>query len=244
MQFRPKLWPTVMTLPMLAVLISLGVWQLYRMEWKGALIEEVRIRSAAPPILLPVDDRIPAADLVHRPVRIVGRFMHESEMHLLNRVREGKPGLNLVTPFVRSDGGPTLLVDRGWVPMDWPGTANAEEGPEDQEIEVTGIVRVPAAPGWLIPANRPDENEWYSIDLSAMAGSVGILPFVDYYIYATGESPPVPDYPIPNVWKIDLPNNHLSYAITWFSLAVALVVIYFLYHARAAPRGQDLEDEV
>jgi surfeit locus 1 family protein len=230
-----------MTLPMLAALLALGTWQLHRMEWKAALIEEVRIRGAAPAIVLPIDDRIPAADLVHRPVRITGRFMHEAEMHLLNRVRDGKPGINLVTPFMRSDGGPTLLVDRGWAPMDWRGRVDVNGGPEQQEIEVTGVVRAPDAPGWLTPANRPDANEWYYIDLSAMAGSVGILPFVDYYIYATGESPAVPDYPVVNVWQVDLPNNHLSYAITWFSLAVVLLVIYFVYHAR--PAGPDRLDD-
>lgn len=226
-----------MTLPMLAALVALGVWQLQRMEWKAALIEEVRIRGAASAIVLPVDDRIPAADLVHRPVRVTGRFMHEAEMHLLNRVRDGKPGIDLVTPFVRSDGGPTLLVDRGWAPMDWAGTAGVDAGPEQQEIEVTGVVRAPEAPGWLTPVNRPEANEWYYVDLSAMAGSVGILPFVDYYIYATGESPAAPGYPVANVWRIDLPNNHLSYAITWFSLAVVLLVVYFVYHARPAATG-------
>ena len=227
---------------MLAVLVALGAWQLHRMEWKAALIEEVRIRGAATAIALPVDDRIPAADLVHRPVRITGRFMHEAEMHLLNRVRDGKPGIDLVTPFVRSDGGPTLLVNRGWAPIDWAGTTDVDEVPEQQDIEVSGIVRAPAAPGWLTPANRPDENEWYYVDLSAMAGSVGVLPFVDYYIYATGESPAVPAHPVANVWQVDLPNNHLSYAITWFSLAVALLVIYFVYHARLASGEEDVDD--
>ena len=268
MTFRPTFWPTVVTVPALAVLVALGGWQLYRMQWKTALIDELRIRGRAPAIELPVDTRIATSDLLYRPVRVSGRFIRDAERHLLNRVHDGTPGINLVTPLVRSDGGPTLMVDRGWAPMDWPASPDRADSAEAPEVEVTGIVRAPEPPGWLTPANRPDKNEWYYLDLSAMAGSVGVLPFVDYYIYATGEAPvirdpangeteastgkaapgaaetrPAPAFPIPNTWQIELPNNHLSYAITWFSLAVALLVIYLVYHARLGPskpgRGRD-----
>ncbi len=256
MTFRPTLWPTLITLPALAVLLALGGWQLQRMQWKAELIEELQIRGRAPAIKLPLDSRIDTSDLLYRPVRVTGHFVHDAERRLLNRVRDGRPGINLVTPFVRADGGPTLMVDRGWVPLDWPADRSADA--EAPQIEVTGIVRVPEPPGWLTPANRPNKNEWYYIDLSAMAGSVGVLPFVDYYIFATGEAPaaPVPadgdtaagtsevareaaaappaapEFPIPNTWQIELPNNHLSYAITWFALAVALLAVYVVYHIR------------
>lgn len=255
MTLRPTFWPTVITLPALAILVALGGWQLQRMQWKAALIEELQIRGQAPAITLPLDSRIATEDLVYRPVKVTGRFIYEAERHLLNRVRDGKPGFNLVTPFVRADGGPTLMVDRGWVPMDWPDRSDRGDAAEPPAVEVTGIVRTPQPPGWLTPANRPDKNEWYYIDLSAMAGSVGVLPFVDYYIYATAEKPlpedpatpgaeaaegaPAADtaaeYPIPNVWRITLPNNHLSYAITWFALAAALLAVYVIYHLRREP---------
>lgn len=261
MKFRPTLWPTVTVLPALAILLSLGVWQLYRMQWKTGLIEELQVRSAAPAITLPVDSRIPAADLLYRPVRITGRYIYDAELHLLNRVHNGKPGINLITPFVRSDGGPTLMVNRGWAPLDWNSRGGGPGTLDTPQIEVTGIVRPPSPPGWFTPANRPEKNEWYYIDLAAMAASVGVLPFVDYYVYATDEAPvpqtpteskappaeekapgeakapagpeaAAPSYPIPNTWEVMLPNNHLSYAITWFSLAAVLLVVYFAYHAR------------
>jgi surfeit locus 1 family protein len=222
----------------------------------------LQIRGGAPAIPLPVDSRIPTSDLRYRPVRITGRFIYDAERHLLNRVHAGTPGINLMTPFVRSDGGPTLMVDRGWAPMDWPAGADPTGTAGAREVEVTGIVRTPEPPGWLTPANRPDKNEWYYVDLSAMAGSVGVLPFVDYYIYATGEAPAVPEpangdtaaaadggvvpgeaeaqaapaFPIPNTWRVELPNNHLSYAITWFALAAALLAVYLVYHAQRGSR--------
>lgn len=234
MTFRPTFWPSVITAAALAVTISLAVWQgFFRLEWKTELIDELKTRGAGPVIPLPYDDRIPAEDLVYRPISVTGHYMHEAEMHLLNRVRNGKPGMNLVTPFRRADGGHTLLINRGWVPLDWPGTPT--EGDSDEPVTITGIVRVPEVPGFLTPANDPERNQWYSIDLSEMAGSAAILPFVDYYLYATAESPTTGDYPKPNEWRMDLPNNHLSYAITWAVLAGAVLVIYVIYHIRRDP---------
>lgn len=262
--FRATLWPTAVTVPALAILIALGGWQLYRMQWKAALINEMQIRGRGPTIQLPVDSRIAPADLLNRPVRVTGRYIHDAESYLLNRVRDGTPGVDVITPFVRADGGPTLMVNRGWAPFDWPDGKDRAAAVVDQEVEVMGIVRVPGSPGWLTPQNRPDKNEWYYLDLSAMAGSVGVLPFVDYYIFAIGEVPlasereaekasvgeggdsgagaarslPARTYPVPNTWRTDLPNNHLSYAITWFALAAALLAVYFVYHLRLSPDNQ------
>lgn len=245
MTFRPTFWPTLIALPMLAVLVGLGIWQLERLQWKESLIEELTLRGSGPAIPLPADDSIPVADLMYRPVTVTGQYMHEAEMHLLNRVRKGVPGIHLVTPLVRSDGGPTvLLVDRGWVPLDWPGTPVSGR----EEVTVTGIVRTPPEPGLFVPDNRPDKNDWYYLDPVAMAQSAGVLPFPDYYIYATAEAPAQPatgaasgsigsgpDHPLPNEWKVDLPNDHLSYAITWFALAVALIAVYLVYHTSRRP---------
>lgn len=257
MTSRATFWPIAITVPALAVLVALGCWQLYRLQWKTALIEELQIRERASAIALPLDDRIPVSDLLYRPVRVTGRFIHDAETYLLNRVREGRPGIKVITPFVRADGGPTLMVDRGWAPLDWSTSTEHAASAQDREVEVTGIVRAPDPPGWLTPQNRPDRNEWYYLDLSAMAGSVGVLPFVDYYIYATGETPvvnePVPGetgtgvaavppgeadnraaraFPIANTWRTDLANNHLFYAITWFALAAALLVVYLVHRVR------------
>ena len=163
--------------------------------------------------------------------------MHEAEMHLLNQVRDGLPGINIFTPLVRADGGGTLLVNRGWVPMDWPGTPIVDHNSEPLIVEVTGVVRIPESPNWLTPGNEPERNAWYFIDLAEMSAAAGVLPFTDYYVFATGEKnlsdEPAPWLtPDPNEWRIDLPNNHLTYAITWFSLAGILLIIYVIYHTR------------
>lgn len=263
--FRP-LW---IVLPALVVFISLGVWDLDRMLGKAVLMEELQIRSLAPAIPLPADDRIPAADLVFRPVRINGLYLHDSEIRLLNQSRDGELGVAVITPLVRSDGGPTLLVNRGWALADWAGpAADGDEG-HVQEVEVTGIVLTPEAPGWKTPPNDPAANEWHYVDLSAMAGSVGVLPFVDYYIYATGEASYVPEpaapaegaqtgeadapaptqvqaiepaaspYPIANVWQVDTSNDHLTYAVFWFSLAALLLAVSIVYRTHIVSRVEE-----
>ncbi|MDH5557383.1 MAG: SURF1 family protein [Alphaproteobacteria bacterium] len=234
MQFRPTLWPTLIAIPAIAILVVFGYWQVQRLQWKTELIAERQIRAAAPPIPLPTDIRIAPEDLIFRRVKLSGYYMHESELHLLNQVRDGVPGINLFTPFVRLDGGGTLLVNRGWVPMNWPGTP--VQGDDLAIVEITGVVRSENLPGWLTPANEPGRNAWYFVDLTDMSLAAGILPFTDYYIYATGEknlsTEAVPELaPIPNEWRVDLPNNHLMYAITWFSLAGILFVIYVVYHS-------------
>jgi surfeit locus 1 family protein len=229
----------VITVPALVILVLFGYWQMQRLQWKADLIQELQIRGAAPPIPLPTDARIPADDLVFRKVTVAGKYMHEAEMHYLNQVRGGIPGINIFTPLVRADGGGILLVNRGWAPMAWPG-APIEEAPVG--VEVTGVVRIPGPPGWLTPDNDPEKNVWHYIDLAGMGSSAGVLPFTDYYIYATGErtlgdaraSWLTPD---PHEWRANLPNNHLTYAITWFALAAALAAIYMIYHTKR--RGPD-----
>lgn len=237
MLFRPTFWPTLITIPALALLLALGGWQVQRLQWKADLIRELEIRGSAAAIPLPLNDRIAAEDLAHRRVTVTGRYMYEAEMHLLNRVRDGVPGIHVVTPLIRADGGGTILVDRGWVPLDWPGTPYSFYATGAVTLEVTGVVRIPEEPGMFTPDNRSAKNEWYYMDLAAMSGAAGVLPFIDYYLYATAERLPegveqAGAAPDPNEWRVDLPNNHLHYAITWFSLAAVLLVVYVVYHMR------------
>lgn len=242
MQFRPTFWPTLITIPTLVILMLFGYWQVQRLQWKMELIQELQIRDSGPAIPLLLDARISADDLMYRKVTVTGHYMHEAEMHLLNRVRDGIPGINVFTPLVLANGGATLLVNRGWVPIDWPGTPIEEHGVEPAVVEVTGVVRTPDLPGWVTPGNEPEKNNWYFIDLAGMSAAAGVLPFTDYYVFATGERN-LSDKPAPwlspdlNEWHVDLPNNHLTYAITWFSLAGALFVIYVIFHTKR--RGPD-----
>ncbi|MDH3594519.1 MAG: SURF1 family protein [Rhodospirillales bacterium] len=231
-RFRPAFWPTLFTLPMLATLIGLGTWQLQRLEWKQARIAERETRSIAPAIDLPREIADPQA-LEFRRVALTGRFLHAREMYLNGRTYKGQVGVHVVTPFVLSDGR-GLLVDRGWVPMARKDPASRPDG------QVAGIVTLEAllrSGGWtgsrtFRPDNRPEENLWFWVDPVAMAAWAGLEDPVTALYAAAGAAENPGGLPVGGQTRVTLRNDHLQYALTWYALAVALAVIYGLYHRK------------
>lgn len=231
-RFHPTLWPTLITVPTLLLLVGLGVWQLERLEWKEALIAERQSRSSQPAIALPAD-LADAARLQYLPVRVHGRFRHDREFYLAARTFEGQVGLHVVTPLVLADGR-MLLVDRGWIPDGRRDPATRPEGQVAGEIELTGLVRLPGWAGmsWLKPDNQPEENLWFWIDPAAMAAAGGLDRVISEIYLDAGPAENPGGWPKGGQTRIDLPNDHLQYAITWFTLALSLAVIYVVYHLR------------
>jgi len=102
-------------------------------------------------------------------------------------------------------------------------------------VRIQGLLRLPPSgkPAWFLPDNRPDLNYWFWVDLPAMSAADGLDRVAPFYIDAD-ETPNPSGWPKGGVTRLVLPNDHLQYAITWFSLAVALIVIYVLSHRRSA----------
>ena len=96
-------------------------------------------------------------------------------------------------------------------------------------MTVTGIVRLPTVPGWLAPENSPDTNEWYWVSIPDMTGLATAAPV---YVTATAEMPSPVALPLPEPPRIDIPDNHLSYAFTWYGLAATLAVIALVFRYR------------
>ncbi len=235
MAFRPTLWPTLFTIPAVIVLLALGTWQVQRLHWKAGLIEKLQARSVAAPIPLPAKIGNPG-DFEYRRVKVRGRFRHKKEYYLVNRSRAGKPGLNIITPLARADGGADVLVNRGWTPFELRERESRAAGLVKGTHEVEGIFRLAKGPGLFMPKNEPHNNTWFYIDPPAMAAAGALGPVGPYFILAGDKS--VGGYPIDHRWQVNLHNAHLEYAITWYALAVALVVIYFLYHRRPRPSDE------
>jgi surfeit locus 1 family protein len=84
------------------------------------------------------------------------------------------------------------------------------------------------------PENEPHNNTWFYIDPLSMSAAAGLSPVQGYYLLAANKSPG--GVPVGHQWRVDLPNNHLHYAITWFALAFGLLVIYIVYHKQAENR--------
>jgi surfeit locus 1 family protein len=225
--FRPRLVPTLIALPLLLTLLGLGTWQVQRLQWKQALIDERDAALAQPPLTL-TSSTSPGA-LRFRRAEATGTFLHERELHLGPRVHDGKAGLHALTPLRLADGG-LLLVNRGWVPEAARDPGTRPDGQVGGEVTVTGVVMAYGPPNAFTPDNDATANTWYTIDLDAMSRAVGapLLPVV-----LAADATPVPGgLPVGGQGRPELRNQHLQYAITWYALAVALVVIYVLFHRR------------
>ena len=117
MAFRPKLIPTLFTVPAVITMLFLGFWQVDRLVWKEALIERLHERATGEATDLTPGAKDEEADEFRR-VRLSGTFDHENEFLLVNRSLNGNPGMHILTPLTRSDGGGHVLINRGWVPFD------------------------------------------------------------------------------------------------------------------------------
>lgn len=230
MVFRPRLVPTLFTVAALAALLGLGIWQVQRLHWKAGLIEKLQSRAKAPPIAPPGD----AADLskfeYHR-VRVRGVFRHDREFYLVGRSMRGTAGLHVLTPLQPEGGGHPILIDRGWAPFDRRNPATRIRGQIPGMVDVVGLVRLEKGKGYFQPDNDPAKNTWYFVELDRMAQSSGLDLARGYYLVASPMAVPG-GLPVAGQWRVDVRNDHLQYAITWFSLAIALIIIYVLYHRR------------
>lgn len=228
-RFRPTLKATAIALPAFLILIALGVWQVQRLTWKTAIIATREARLTAPPLTDAA--ALTAADLdalVYRRVRLAGHFLAGHDVYLA-RSRGGKVGFQAITPLVAADGT-TVLVDRGWVPpAARKGTVAA---PPAGETVVEGVVRLASRKGWFTPDNDVARNYWFWLDPPAMAAAAGVTapPLVIQVTVAPATGPP----PWPANPRVDIPNNHLGYALTWFGLAIALAVIFVLSQRKPA----------
>lgn len=205
-----------------AILLGLGSWQMLRRAEKHALIDRIESRMAAPPVELPA--RIASAEAWdYRRVTVSGRFLHEKEIHLSSRTREGTVGVEVVTPLARP-GGTTVLVNRGWVPRDKADSGTRAAGQVAGLVTVTGIARVPPEPGLFTPENAPGKGFWIRADVAEIAASQD-LGMVLPVIVEAGPAPNPGGWPKGGRRGIHLPDNHLQYALTWYALSVVLVVV-------------------
>ncbi|NKB56097.1 MAG: SURF1 family protein [Alphaproteobacteria bacterium] len=228
MSFRPQFWPTLTTALMLIALLGLGTWQVQRHGWKSDLIEKLHSRSEAAAVELPDGPSAPDVFEFQR-VRLTGTFLHDQEFHLIGRSLRGNPGVHVLTPLRRADGKGYAIVDRGWVPFDRRAPENRAAGQIQGEVTFEGIVRLAKGPGIFTPENDPKGNNWYFVEPKLMARIAGLDALPDYYVLSGAKNIPG-GYPVTKQWRLDIRNNHAEYAITWYLMAVVLIVIYIVYH--------------
>jgi surfeit locus 1 family protein len=216
--WRRLLVPILAALPVLAVLLALGTWQVGRLHWKTGLLDRIAAAEAGPAVPLAPG----AAPPSFAKVVATGRFDHGREALLGLEVRGTVLGARLLTPLVRADGGaPALLVDRGWVPLERQATGiDRPEG----EVSVTGYVVEAEPRGSMAARDDPAGRRFFTFDPGAIARALD-LPAAAPFLLVALAPPGAPPSALPAAARsLPRPNNpHLGYAITWYGLAAALV---------------------
>ena len=229
MTFRPYPGLTIACAILFAILCGLGSWQLERLQWKLALIATVNSHMAAAPVPL---DRILAMtrdEAQYHRVRLNGRFDHAHEVYVFTTDASGAAVYHVLTPF-KTDDGRTLMVDRGEVPKERLGPASRADGNVLGEVSVTGVWRIPDAPNMLFtPPPEAGRRIWYSRNVSAMA-AVDHLTLAAPVVVEADATPNPGGWPKGGQTLISFRNQHLSYAVTWFGLAICLLGVWLAYH--------------
>lgn len=197
------------------------------MHWKHDLIARVNARVHAAPIELPPTSRLTSAApgaLDYLRVRLSGNYS-PSQTALVRAATELGTGYWAMTPLRLADGR-TVWINRGFVPA---GTAlpAVREGVPAGQVHIVGLLRASEPGGSLLQSNRPREDRWYSRDVAALsqAKGAGATPpvFVDVQ-REDGSRPAGGKAPVPGLTVIRFPDSHLSYALTWFAMAVLSAV--------------------
>lgn len=225
---RPVAW--FFFLSAFATTLALGSWQVHRLQWKQGLITKIEAaRDEAPLTALP-ETEAELSPLNFYPVSIGGTWVEGVEFHITPRFFQGKLGYFLISPLMLPDGR-TLLINRGWIPAaakdpeSRPGTLVEGRG------AVRGILRVGDERNGLTPENDPSDNIWFGRDIEAMAAHVNLPRPVPAMVDVVGVQD-VERLPIPSDGTIKLRNDHLSYILTWYGIALGILTIFILYHRK------------
>lgn len=205
----------------LAILIGLGTWQLQRKAWKEDLLQTIEASIAAAPAALP---QVPVKEQDrYRAVTVEGEI-EGNALHVFWVTRDAETGYRVIAPFVTTDGR-RVLLDRGFIPA-----AEKAASLTIGQATVTGNLLWPDEGDWTTPAPEADTNILYARDVAYMAERLNTEPVLIVARSAAPEAAVTPHA----VTTAGIPNNHLQYAITWFSLALiwGAMTVYFLRRSR------------
>ena len=230
---RSLAWQGVSAALTFALLLSLGFWQLRRLEWKEALIARIETRARAEPVVLPKRTEwvgLRDEDYDYRHVTAGGLFDLAKSALVFSQAPAGasgqEPGFFVLTPLRLGQDG-VMLVNRGFVAQ-----SKAAGGAWRNEpvgwVTITGWLRPPQKRNAFTPADDPKKSQWYTADPVKIAGALGLAEAAPFVLQQEAKADgdglfrEAPDV-------ADIANNHLSYAVTWFGLAAALAVICVFY---------------
>ena len=198
---------------------ALGTWQLYRLQWKTALISEITFGLDSTPVKY-------SNTIKKNYQRVVseGKFNFEDQIYLYSLNESGKPGYDVITPY-KTLKNENVLVNRGWINKNLKG--NSEINLKVNKVKITGLLREIYKANIFKPKNDLKNNIWFTLDANDLKELTG-KQFPNFMIFL---EKPTNKVPAPKKVSIDVPNNHLKYAITWYSIAIS-ILFYYLYFRR------------
>ena len=193
----------------------MGTWQLYRLQWKLDLINQINTGLKSEPVKY---SKIIKKN--YQRVTVEGKFKFNKQIYLYSLNETGKPGFDVITPLM-TNSNEHVLVNRGWIEKNYKDLKSINA---IKDNEIVGIFREIPKPNMFKPKNDIFKNVWFSLNQNDLKKFTGIN-FRNYVIFLEGKKT---NLPTPKVITANLTNNHLKYALTWYSVALS-ILIYFLY---------------
>ena len=212
---KHKLLFNIFVFSVIILFCALGSWQLVRLQWKNNLIYQISEGLKSPAINY--SNKIESN---YQRIYVNGEYNFEKQIYLYSLNEKGEPGYDVITPF-RTVGLENILVNRGWIKTV---QKNKNEINKNTSKKIQGLLRKNVKKNIFKPNNEIEKNIWFSINLIDVKKFTGKT-FNDYILYLEDEKINTPK---PKKITIDLPNNHLKYAITWYSISISIFA-YFLY---------------
>jgi surfeit locus 1 family protein len=224
-----KVFEILTILTLFVFLISLGNWQLKRLGEKRNFISTIETNIKNPPISNPQDISLISP---YSKIQLSGKFLDQN-IFLYGRrsASPEKDGYYLISPF-QSSNGDILLVSRGWLPQSMKANLHNFTSPNYESI--TAIVLPGEQKAMFVPENDQKNNIWFTIDITMANRLFGVLAQNIYLMQIDSDLLPEGVKPLGTNHLSKVRNDHLEYAITWYSLAVFLCLIYYIYNKKAA----------
>ncbi len=214
---KNKLLFSVFVYFIILTLLSLGFWQIYRLNWKLELIEQIENSLKNDPVEL---SNVEKKNYLR--IKTSGDIDFDKQIYLYNLNDAGKPGFEVINPI--KIGDENYLMNRGWIPFE------KKDLPEINLVDqnqIVGTLMLQTKPSTFKPENDIEKNYWFTLDREDILKFTG-RNFSEYVIYLNG------DYkiPKPRVITAKISNNHKKYAITWFSMAISILLIYLYFRKK------------
>ena len=201
----------------ISVFIALGSWQIIRLNWKLELINQIETSLKDSPVSL-------ASSIEKNYLRIKtnGSIDFEKQIYLYNLNEKGEPGFEVINPLIINNQN--YLLNRGWIPFD---KKNDEIINNVKENNIVGILRKQVKANRFKPKNDVFENYWFTLNRDDIFNFTG-KKFSPFIIYLSNKN----ELPKPKLITANISNNHKKYAITWFSLAISILLLYLYFRKK------------